>query len=180
MQFSYRRVRTYLTDQSSPADLAVLAAAEGPFDVIIDNGSHINAHQVTTFYSLFEHLRDGGTYVIEDTQTSYWPGSFGGAHAPDPAFTQTCTGEMLELAKYVNHAEFQSNKETDPRRLVYAQGIRRISFEHNMIILEKGNNTLPSNLPVGSVSQDILVTASRKAANATGQISLVPPSNQSA
>ena len=152
MQFNYRRIRTYLTDQSNPADLMALAAAEGPFDVIIDDGSHINAHQVTTLYNLFEHLRDGGTYVIEDTQTSYWPGPFGGAHVSDPAFAQTCTGEMLELAKYVNHAEFQSNQGIDPRRLAHARSIRRISFKHNMIILEKGNNTLPSNLPAGGVS----------------------------
>ena len=154
-QFNYRRIRTYLTDQSNPADLTALAAAEGPFDVIIDDGSHVNAHQVTALYSLFEHLRDGGTYVIEDTQTSYWPGPYGGAHISDPAFAQTCTGEMLELAKYVSHAEFQSNEGTDPRRFVHARSIRRISFEHNMIILEKGDNTLPSNLPAGSDSFEV-------------------------
>ena len=154
-QFDYRRIRTHLTDQSCPADLTALAEAEGPFDVIIDDGSHVNAHQVTAFYSLFEHLHDGGIYVIEDIQTSYWPGPYGGAHAPDPAFAQTCTGEMLELAKYVNHAEFQSNEGTDPRRLAHARSIRRISFEHNLIILEKGDNTLPSNLPAGSDSFEV-------------------------
>lgn len=150
--FSYRRVRTCLTDQSKPADLAALAAAEGPFDVIIDDGSHVNAHQITTFHSLFEHLRDGGTYVIEDTQTSYWPGPFGGAHVSDPAFAQTCTGEMLELAKYVNHAEFRSQEGTAPQRLALARSIRRISFEHNLIVVTKGDNTLPSNLPADAVS----------------------------
>ncbi len=148
---NYRRIRTHLIDQSNPTDLAALAAAEGPFDVIIDDGSHVNAHQVTTFYSLFEHLRDGGTYVIEDSQTSFWPGPFGGAHICDPAFAQTCTGEMLELAKYLNHAEFRNDEGIDPRRLLHARSIRRISFEHNMIILNKGDNNLPSNCPPGGV-----------------------------
>ena len=136
-QFSHRRIRTHRTDQSSPTDLAALATAEGPFDVIIDDGSHINAHQVNTFYTLFEHLRGGGIYVIEDIQTSFWPGPFGGAHVSDPAFAQTCTGEMLELAKYVNHAEFRNLDGLDFRRLTFARNIRRISFEHNMITVWK-------------------------------------------
>lgn len=157
---NYRRIRTYLTDQSNPTDLAALAAAEGPFDVIIDDGSHVNAHQVTTFYSLFEHLRDGGTYVIEDSQTSFWPGPFGGAHVSDPAFAQTCIGEMLELAKYLSHAEFRSSEGIDPRRLAHARNIRRISFEHNMIILNKGDNNLPSNCPADDVpTADVPVAA---------------------
>jgi Methyltransferase domain len=142
-QFSYRRIRTHRTDQSSPSDLAALAAAEGPFDVIIDDGSHISAHQITSFYTLFEHLRDGGIYVIEDVQTSFWPGRFGGAHIFDPAFSATCAGEMLELAKYLNHAEFRSAENVDARRLALAQDIRRISFEHNTITLWKEAASVP-------------------------------------
>ena len=51
--FNYRRIPTYRVDQSNPTDLMALAAAERPFDVIIDDGSHVNAHQVATFYNLF-------------------------------------------------------------------------------------------------------------------------------
>ncbi|MDE2200689.1 MAG: class I SAM-dependent methyltransferase, partial [Rhodospirillales bacterium] len=65
------RTRIYTTDQSSADDLATLAAKEGPFDIIIDDGSHQNAHQIFTFHALFDSLRDGGVYVIEDVQTSF-------------------------------------------------------------------------------------------------------------
>ena len=58
---------------------------------------------------------------------------------------------MLELAKYVSHAEFRSHEGTDPWRLAQARSIRRISFEHNMIVVTKGDNTLPSNLPADAV-----------------------------
>jgi len=45
----------------------------GPFDIIIDDGSHINSHMIKTFNSLFSrHLKEGGLYVVEDVHTSYW------------------------------------------------------------------------------------------------------------
>ena len=65
-----------------PDDLRrVLAAAGGPPDVIIDDGSHIGEHVCTTFEALFPSMAAGGVYVIEDLHTSYWP-SYGGARRP--------------------------------------------------------------------------------------------------
>ena len=78
---------------------------------MVPTSTPIRLRRSTTF---FEHLRDAGFYVIEDSQTSSWPGPFGGAHISDPAFAQTCTGELLELAKYLNHAEFQNNEGIAP------------------------------------------------------------------
>jgi demethylmacrocin O-methyltransferase len=50
-------------------------AEHGAPELIIDDGSHINEHIITTFKHLFPRLKEGGYYVIEDTQTSYWPES---------------------------------------------------------------------------------------------------------
>jgi len=59
-------------DQSSAADLArVVAEAGGPgFDVIIDDGSHFNEHQIATAKQLVKAVAPGGVYVIEDIQSS--------------------------------------------------------------------------------------------------------------
>lgn len=65
------RVRIYQGDQGSAADLDRVCAAEGQFDLIIDDGSHFNRHQLFSFRHLFPHLKEGGIYVIEDVQTSY-------------------------------------------------------------------------------------------------------------
>lgn len=44
-----------------------------PVFFIIDDGSHIPEHQVLCFDYLFSALlEDGGTYIIEDIETSYW------------------------------------------------------------------------------------------------------------
>lgn len=41
-------------------------------DVIIDDGSHILKDQLFCLLELWQHLADGGIYVIEDLMTPYW------------------------------------------------------------------------------------------------------------
>lgn len=54
-------------DSGVQADLE-RAAALGPFDLIIDDGSHASFHQQLAFKVLFPLLRPGGLYIIEDLQ----------------------------------------------------------------------------------------------------------------
>ena len=61
-----RRTRVYLGVQGSAADLRHICNAEGPFDIVIDDGSHYSRHQLFTFQKVFPHVRNGGLYVIED------------------------------------------------------------------------------------------------------------------
>jgi hypothetical protein len=44
------------------------------FDIIIDDGSHDNSHQITTLKLTYNLLKDGGIYWCEDTHTSYYEG----------------------------------------------------------------------------------------------------------
>lgn len=60
-------------DQSDEAKLAALAAEYGPFDLVIDDGSHVSDHQATSLRALLGHLRSGGIYVIEDVHASLRP-----------------------------------------------------------------------------------------------------------
>jgi hypothetical protein len=156
-ELASRRRHIRQLDQASAADLALLCEQEAPFDIIIDDGSHLNAHQIFTFEHLFHALKDGGIYVVEDVQTSFWPGRvkdviWDGARIGDPQFRQTCYGYILELAKYVNHAEFVNGEGLDERLLGFARQVKRISFEHNLIILHKGDNDEPSTF-VGDESR---------------------------
>jgi hypothetical protein len=45
----------------------------GPFDVILDDGSHMTSHMVASFRSLFgSALAEPGAYIVEDVHTNYW------------------------------------------------------------------------------------------------------------
>jgi len=58
-------------DATDVAFVDDLVEARGPFDVIIDDGSHMTADQQKTFELLWPAVRPGGVYVIEDLHTSH-------------------------------------------------------------------------------------------------------------
>jgi demethylmacrocin O-methyltransferase len=64
--------------QSDPEFLARLASQYGPFDVVIDDGSHVGRDIIASFKGLYDHVRPGGFYVIEDMAVAYHPDWEGG------------------------------------------------------------------------------------------------------
>jgi cephalosporin hydroxylase len=57
-------------DQTDTAKLEEIAVRYGPFDLVIDDGSHVSDHQAGTLRCLLPHVRPGGAYVIEDIHPS--------------------------------------------------------------------------------------------------------------
>lgn len=62
-----RGVHVEIGDQADAAFLRDVASRHGPFDVILDDGSHRAADIVASFTALFPLMADGGVYVVEDT-----------------------------------------------------------------------------------------------------------------
>ncbi len=65
--------RIFVGSQSEEATLKALTAYCPEFDVILDDGSHIQEHMIISFIKLFPSLAEGGVYIIEDTHTCYSP-----------------------------------------------------------------------------------------------------------
>ena len=54
-------------DQGDPATLDQwVYQTGGNFDVVIDDGSHLNDHMLTSFKHLWPHVVPGGLYFVED------------------------------------------------------------------------------------------------------------------
>lgn len=65
--FASEKIRITRGDQGSRNDLKSFGScAGGPFDIIIDDGSHASHHQQISFATLFPYLADGGLYIVED------------------------------------------------------------------------------------------------------------------
>jgi cephalosporin hydroxylase len=71
------RITILQGDQTDPALLAQLAG-RGPFDLVVDDGSHRGDHINITFKALWPHVNPHGLYVIEDLETAYDPAYGGG------------------------------------------------------------------------------------------------------
>jgi hypothetical protein len=70
--YEKQNTKIFIGDQS---DISFLEKNFGgnEYDIIIDDGSHIPKHQITSFEFFFSKLTPGGFYVIEDLHTSYCP-----------------------------------------------------------------------------------------------------------
>ena len=90
------RIAIEIGSQGDPATLRRVVNAHGPFDVIVDDGSHIWTHQIVSFETLFPSLPPGGLYIMEDVHTSY--GTLAEAHGRDsPISTATYLHRLSDL-----------------------------------------------------------------------------------
>ena len=76
-----RGVDIRIGDQGD-AEFVASLVADGPFDIVIDDGSHLPAHQILALETLWPAVRVGGVMLIEDLCTNYWPEYGGAPRAP--------------------------------------------------------------------------------------------------
>ena len=86
-------------------------------------------------------MKEGGVYVIEDTETSYWP-DYGG-DSVNLNNSNTTMNFFKKLVDCLNHKEFLL-KEYKPT--FFDLNIVSIHFYHNLIFIYKGQNDEPSGI----------------------------------
>ena len=136
------RVRVFQCSQVDAPQLSALAKEHGPFDFVIDDGSHENAHQIETFRILWPFVTDGGAYIVEDVQTSYWP-SYGGGPLGSGGYERSCMRWFKDLADSVHLPEF-----LQPAPPGMDAAVASVAFHHNLIVLTKDLAERYSNMPV--------------------------------
>ena len=141
------RIRIFKGSQADPDFLESVHQETGDFDLIIDDGSHLNEHIITSFEILFPKLKTGGIYVVEDIQTTYWP-SYGGKE--EPGAHGTAMSFFRKLADGLNHMEYLL---PNYKTTYHDCNILSLHFYHNMVLVHKGNNTAKSNLVTDGILQ---------------------------
>jgi len=119
----------HIGDQNDKNFIESLIEKYGSFDIVLDDGSHINQHQINTFEWLFPHIVDGGIYLIEDTHTSYWKDCNGGYKLPS-----SCVEYSKHLIDQLN-AYFSESNHLKPT--YYTNNIESISFHDSIIAFKK-------------------------------------------
>ncbi|MGE5689863.1 MAG: class I SAM-dependent methyltransferase [Pseudomonadota bacterium] len=67
------RIGVFNGAQSDCAFLDRVLDAIGGVDLVVDDGSHLARDQIGTLLHLWPRVRADGTYIVEDTHTSYLP-----------------------------------------------------------------------------------------------------------
>ncbi len=126
------RLKLYQGDQCDAELLMNLSAKEGPFDIIIDDGSHVQSHIVSSFEALFPLMPSGGIYVVEDTQTSYWPKFEGSTSEMEKV--PSAMNYFIQRVHAINRGEWLGD---ESRPDIPDQGIASVAFYHNLIFIVK-------------------------------------------
>jgi hypothetical protein len=132
------RVTIVQGSQADGAFLAKVAAEHGPFDMVIDDGSHVPEHVILSFNTLFPAVSSEGFYVIEDIQTAFWP-QYGGSPS-DGGDTFKLAQSILEGLHHAEVAVAAPGRKPSP----IAASIKSFRAHHNLFVIEKGDNTEPS------------------------------------
>ena len=133
------RIRAFQGSQTNRALMRRIVKRYGAPTIVIDDGSHRPPHVIKSFAVLFPMLEDGGLYVIEDIQTSYWPDWKGSLDLDDP---NTSMAMVKRLLDGLNHEEFldESYRASYTDRHVVA-----VHCYHNLVVIEKGDNREGTN-----------------------------------
>lgn len=141
-------LKLYVGDQGSEEfwDNTFLKNNISNFDIIIDDGSHNNPHQILTLKKTFNLLKDGGIYWCEDTHTSYYPNNIrdiddGGLLNPKSFIEYT-----KKLVDVVNQKHTRSavdignfdGPKLDSELLVLHKNMQGIHFYDSVVVIEKG------------------------------------------
>jgi len=130
------RIQVVQGDQGDEAFLDSLGRELGPFDIIIDDGSHMSHHVLASFNALFPHIKPGGIYVVEDLATAYWP-AWGGA--TDPSAQYKSIELIKNLLDGLHHLEQIRNGDAQPS--MTESTVTGVHMYHNLALIEKGLNT---------------------------------------
>jgi cephalosporin hydroxylase len=133
-RFAQGRVKVEIGSQNDTEFLSKLCEEHGPFNVILDDASHINELSLASFEALHPHLTDNGIYIIEDLRNSYedltedvrsWPG--------------------MHLNTGINFDNSATRKDFDDRMLKIVRDIDyrtseffAVHFYQQMVIMQKG------------------------------------------
>lgn len=133
---SIPRVRLLNGSQTDPVILDKSSKETGGagFDVVIDDGSHIQTDIKISLKHLWPHLRNGGSYIIEDVHTSYWQEFGGGLRKRSSAIEYAKTQVDQINRNYI--WRLRHNKDS-----IDLPGLDSIQFWDSMIVLTKMNGT---------------------------------------
>jgi hypothetical protein len=104
------------------------------FDIILDDGSHINKDVIKSFEYLFPHLSNKGLYVVEDTHTARMPSYINNSYPNQLSyFTKFIPGLNIIDEKWCADP-FKVNRKTSD---IFEASIDKIEFGVSYIGIHK-------------------------------------------
>ena len=147
-EIAAQQVHVRIGSQADPDFLNKVNEEFGPFDIILDDGSHKTLHQITSFGALYRPaLKEGGCYMVEDLHTNYWI-----MYTDSPETFIDLSKQMIDMLhepylehgeKHFRHQHPEAIKELDLSYL--AAHLGGISFYDSIVVFDKKPRVLPKS-----------------------------------
>ena len=139
------QVTIFIGEQEDRTFLSELRNKIPKLDILIDDGGHTMIQQIVTFEEMFQHVKDDGIYLCEDTHTSYMDAFHGGYKKKD-----TFIEYSKNFVDYI-HAWHSENKKkldvTDFTKSVYG-----LHFYTGIVLIEKKTMEFPKDIRKGELT----------------------------
>lgn len=138
-----QNVFVHIGSQNDTNFLTSINEEHGPFDIIIDDGSHIMEHQQKSLFHLWPLLKDKGVYVIEDLHTSYF--TLHNGKIIGELENTSCKSSTLSLLQSLPdklHKQYLPNcKDKDN---IFYNTLNSVNFYDSICFLSKNINRIPT------------------------------------
>jgi 23S rRNA U2552 (ribose-2'-O)-methylase RlmE/FtsJ len=137
-------IKVMIGDQSDRQFLDSVVDQVGEVDIVIDDGSHIPHHQITTFEFLFQHgLKMDGVFLVEDCHTSYWRRYGGGVRRK---------GTFIEYAKdVIDDINYWHAEQSKKPRTWRTDLVESIEFYGSVVAFRKKRMSAANVVAAGDV-----------------------------
>lgn len=130
-------VNFILGDQRSSEIAERAANLYGPWDVIVDDASHLSPLTIGSFQAYWPYLRPGGFYFVEDLEVSYRTEWYGN---PDPDRKGPQGQTIMQFLKNLTDDVHYQHGSGGPNRLrIVGDRIASISFYPGLCVVQKEN-----------------------------------------
>ncbi|MBB4189813.1 23S rRNA U2552 (ribose-2'-O)-methylase RlmE/FtsJ [Sinorhizobium terangae] len=145
-------IHVEIGDQRDAAFLRLIVEKYGPFDLIIDDGSHVASHQIASFNALFmTGLKNNGIYFVEDLECMYWSNTddFRDAPVTSTDFFKMLIDVQNSVFEDYTYQDFQVHRPTvltEYSVFDIAKSLSNIKFARGVVVIEKMEQEPPRAL----------------------------------
>ncbi|MDX2382058.1 MAG: class I SAM-dependent methyltransferase [Acidimicrobiia bacterium] len=130
-----RNVHLEVGDQGDVDFLAGVVERHGPFDIVIDDGSHRPRHQIASLETLWPTMAPPSVYLVEDTHANYWAEYEG---APGDASTFIEYAKRLADDLHAFHSQTPGFEPTD-----WTRTLGGLHFYDSIVVLDRVDREPP-------------------------------------
>jgi len=89
-------VDIFIGSQDDPATIDAIFSKYPEVDIVLDDGSHLMHHMVSSFDLMYHRIHANGVYIVEDTHTCYWS-EYGGGVGKEGSFMEFAKKKIDEI-----------------------------------------------------------------------------------